>query len=176
MPRVKANNIEIEYETFGDPSDEALLLINGLGSQMINWYEDLIQLFTDSGFYTIRFDNRDVGLSTKFDNLGTPNQMEALNTLQRGEKIKFDYTLDDMADDSVGLLDALKIEKAHLCGMSMGAFISQTISYRHPSRVLSLTSILGSTGLPSLSGAKTESVDLLFALPPQGMGAILKGK
>ena len=176
MPRIKANNIEIEYETFGDPSDEALLLINGLGSQMINWYEDLIQMFTDSGFYTIRFDNRDVGLSTKFDHLGTPNPMEALKSLQRGEKFEYDYTLDDMADDSVGLLDALNIEKAHLCGMSMGSFISQTISYRHPSRVLSLTSILGSTGLPSLVGAKTESVNFLFAPPPQGKEEIIERK
>lgn len=176
MPKVKTNKIEIEYETFGDPSNEALLLINGLGSQMINWFEDLIQLFTDKGFYVIRFDNRDVGLSTKFDHLGIPNTIEALKTLQKGEKIKFDYTLDDMADDSVGLLDALKIEKAHLCGMSMGSFISQIISYRHPSRVLSLTSILGSTGLPNLSRAKTESVDLLFGPPPQGKEAIIERK
>ena len=102
--------------------------------------------------------------------------MEALKTLQRGEKIKFDYTLDDMADDSVGLLDALKIEKTHLCGMSMGSFISQIISYRHPSRVLSLTSILGSTGLPNLSRAKTESVDLCFRPPPQGKEAIIERK
>ncbi|MHA1728712.1 MAG: alpha/beta fold hydrolase [Promethearchaeota archaeon] len=174
MPRIKANKIEIEYETFGDPSNEALLLINGLGSQMINWFEDLIKQFTDSGFYVIRFDNRDVGLSTKFDDLGTPNTLEALKALQRGEKIKFNYTLDDMADDSVGLLDALNIEKAHLCGMSMGSFIAQTISYRHPSRVLSLTSILGSPGLPNQSNAKTESVNFLFSSPPEGKEAIIE--
>ncbi len=132
-----ANGIHIEYETFGDPSARPLLLIGGLGDQLIHWDDDLCRDLSQRGHYVIRFDNRDSGLSTKFD------QAEAadLATLTSGDKSTPPYTLDDMAEDAVGLLDAVGIRKAHICGASMGGMIAQTIAIRHPSRILSLISI-----------------------------------
>ena len=145
MTKARANNIEIEYETFGDPLDKPLLLIVGLGGQMIHWVEDFIKTLTDRGLYVIIFDNRDTGLSTKCEEGGDPDLMGAIMAVQRGEAVEAPYSLDDMADDAVGLLDALGIEQAHICGASMGGMIAQTIAYRHPSRVLSLMSILSTT-------------------------------
>jgi len=139
MSSVTANGIQIEYETFGSPSDRPLLLIIGLGAQMIHWDSDLCQDLAKNGHYVIRFDNRDVGLSTKFDEAGVPDLMETIGKLMQGEKIKPPYTLEDMADDAVGLLDALGIRKTHVCGMSMGGMIAQTIAIRHPSRISSLS-------------------------------------
>ncbi|MBY9015631.1 MAG: alpha/beta hydrolase [Candidatus Lokiarchaeota archaeon] len=155
MPKVKANNIELEYDTFGDSTSEPLLLINGLGSQLIRWPEEFCEMFVKKGFYLVRFDNRDVGLSTKFEHLGIPNSKEAKN-----------YAIDDMADDAVGLLDALGIEKAHICGISMGAAITQTIGYRHPDSVLSLTLIAGTTGNPDLPSGKSKMLRLLLTPAP----------
>jgi len=166
MAKVKANNIEIEYDTFGDPSGEPLLLVMGLGSQMISWVPELCELFVQKGFYVIRFDNRDVGLSTKFDDAGVPNVMQAVTKARNGEYIESPYTLEDMADDAVGLLDALNIEKAHVCGASMGSMIAQVIAYRHPSRVLSLVSIMGSTGNPEFSEPKPEAMQVLVVPMP----------
>ena len=128
MSRVTANGIQIEYETFGNPSSLPLLLIAGLGNQMIHWDDDLCKDLAKCGHYVIRFDNRDVGLSTKFDEAGVPDLFETFGKVMQGEKIKPPYTLDDMADDAVGLLDALGIRKAHICGMSMGGMIAQTIA------------------------------------------------
>ena len=168
MPKVKANNIEIEYDTFGDPSGEPLLLIMGLGSQMISWVPEFCELFVQKGFYVIRFDNRDVGLSTKFDDAGVPNVMQVVTKARNGEKIDPPYTLEDMADDAVGLLDALNIEKAHVCGASMGSMIAQVVAYRHPSRVLSLVPIMGSTGNPELPEPKPEAMQVLMVpMPPK---------
>lgn len=121
MPRANANGIEIEYESFGDPSAAPLLLIMGLGAQMLSWDEDFCELLASRGFRVIRFDNRDSGLSTWVE--------EA-------------YTLDDMAADAVGLLDALGIPAAHIVGASMGGFIAQLVALNHPDRVLTLTSIM----------------------------------
>jgi pimeloyl-ACP methyl ester carboxylesterase len=167
MPNVTANGIRIEYETFGDRSSPALLLIYGLGGQMIHWDEGLCRQLADKGLYVIRFDNRDVGLSTKFDELGVPDAMAALSARMEGKTVDAPYSLDDMADDAVGLLDALGIEKAHICGMSMGAHITQTIAIRHPTRVLSLAPIYGGTGNPALPQPKPEVVRLLLTPPPQ---------
>lgn len=166
MPRVKANNIELEYETLGDSTAEPLLLVMGLGGQLIQWPDEFCEMLVDKGFYVIRFDNRDVGLSTKFEHLGIPNTREAFQARLRGEKITYDYTTDDMADDAVGLLDVLGIEKAHICGASMGAAITQTIGYRHPDRVLSLAPIMGSTGNPELPRAKPEVAGILVTPAP----------
>ena len=150
MSRVNANGIQIEYETLGNPSSRPLLLIIGLGGQLIQWDEALCRDLAERGHYVIRFDNRDVGMSTKFEEAGVPDLMETFGKLMRGEKIKTPYTLDDMADDAAGLLDALGIPKAHICGMSMGGMIAQTIVIRHPSRVLSLISIYSTTGNPKV--------------------------
>jgi len=168
MPKAKANNIEIEYETFGNPSDKPLLLIMGLGSQMIQWEEGFIKGLTDRGFFVIIFDNRDVGLSSKCDEAGDPDLMKAFMAVQQGKDFEAPYLLDDMADDAVGLLDAINIEKAHICGASMGGMIAQTIAIRHPSRVMSLTSIMSTTGNPNLPQMTQEAAQVLFnPVPPE---------
>ena len=125
MAKAKANGIQIEYETFGDPSGRPLLLIIGLGGQMIDWDDDLCKDLAERGHYVIRYDNRDVGLSTKFEEAGVPDLTDIMGKLMQGEKVKPPYTLGDMADDAIGLLDVLGIQKAHVCGMSMGGMIAQ---------------------------------------------------
>ena len=121
MSRATCNGIELEYETFGDPSGAPLLLIAGLGSQMISWNDQFCELLAGRGFQVIRFDNRDAGLSTWMDAA---------------------YTLNDMAADAAGLLDAIGIPAAHVVGTSMGGFIAQLVALNHPDRVLTLTSIM----------------------------------
>ena len=167
MSNVTVNGIKIEYETFGNPLGRPLLLIIGLGRQMIHWDDDLCKDLAGRGHYVIRFDNRDVGLSTKFDEAGIPNLTEIHKKIMQGEKIKPPYTLYDMADDTVGLLDALEITKAHICGVSMGGMIAQTLAIRHPSRVLSLISIYSTTGNPEVPQPKPEVVEMLVTPPPK---------
>jgi pimeloyl-ACP methyl ester carboxylesterase len=166
MPRVTANGIQVEYETFGNSSDRPLLLIIGLGGQLIFWDDVLCRDLAGRGHYVIRFDNRDAGLSTKFDEAGIPDLVETFGKIMQGQKISTPYTLDDMADDTAGLLDALGIKRAHICGMSMGGMIAQTMAIRHPSRFLSLISIYSSTGNPELPQPKPEVIQLLIAAPP----------
>jgi pimeloyl-ACP methyl ester carboxylesterase len=141
MARVQANGIEIEYETFGDESNPTLLLVMGLGAQLIAWNEDFCRQLADRGFFVIRYDNRDVGLSTKFDSHPVAN---AAATFGGGGDPA--YTLDDMADDGAALLDALGRDTAHVVGASMGGMIAQLIALRHTARVLSLTSIMSHAG------------------------------
>ena len=167
MPNVEANGIQIEYETFGDETQPPLLLIMGLGRQMVSWNNDFCLGLVEKGFYVIRFDNRDVGLSTKFDEAGIPDAAAAVAASLQGQEVQAPYTIDDMADDAVGLLDALGIDKAHICGASMGAAITQTIGFRHPSRALSLISIMGTTGNPDLPPAKPEAMQLLLTPAPE---------
>ncbi len=167
MPNLKANGIQIEYDTFGDKASTPLLLITGVGCQMVFWNEEFCQRLADHGLYVIRFDNRDVGLSTKFEEAGMPDVVATLTASLQDQKVKVPYSLDDMADDAVGLLDVLGIDKAHICGASMGAAIAQIIGYRHPSRVLSLISIMGSTNNPDLPQAKPELIKLLLAPAPE---------
>jgi len=177
MPKAKANNIEIEYATFGDPSAKPFLLVMGLGAQMIRWEELFIDEIVKRGFYVIIFDNRDIGLSTKFEAAGIPDVMKATVASMKGEKIDAPYLLKDMADDAVGLLDALGIEKAHICGGSMGGMIVQSIAINHPSRVLSLTSIMSTTGAPDLPQAKPEAMKVLMELmttTPTGRDAVIE--
>lgn len=176
MSRVTANDIQIEYETIGNPSDRPLLLIIGIGLQMIHWDKDLCEDIAKRGHYVIRFDNRDVGLSTKFDDTGVPNVTEIFEKLMQGEKVKPPYTIDDMADDAIGLLDALGIQKAHICGMSMGGMIAQSIVIRHPSRVLSLISIYSTTGNPDIPQAKPEVMGMLTAPPPNEREAYIESR
>ena len=166
MSRVTANGIQIEYETFGNLSGRPLLLIIGLGGQLIFWDDVLCRDLAARGHYVIRFDNRDAGFSTKFDEAGIPDLVETFGKIMRGQKISTPYTLDDMADDTAGLLDALGIKKAHICGMSMGGMIAQTMAIRHPSRFLSLISIYSSTGNPDLPQPKPEVMEVLIAAPP----------
>ena len=174
MPKVNVNNIEIEYDTFGDPSSKPLLLVMGLGGQMIAWLDELCEGLANQGFFVIRFDNRDVGLSTKFEEAGLPNLPEIYASITRGESVDVPYTLEDMADDAIGVLDDLNIDKAHICGASMGGMIAQVIAYKHPSRVLSLTSIMSTTGNPELPQASGELMQELFAPLPMDREANIK--
>jgi len=161
VAKAAANGIHIEYETFGDSAARPILLIGGLADQLIHWDNELCRDLSERGHYVIRFDNRDAGLSTKFDQEGVPD----LGALARGEKSP-PYTLEDMADDAVGLLDALDIRKAHICGVSMGGMIAQTIATRHPSRILSLISIYSTTGSKDFPPPKPEMMERLRAPAP----------
>jgi pimeloyl-ACP methyl ester carboxylesterase len=174
MSKATANGIQIEYETFGNRSSQPLLLIIGLGGQLIFWEDALCRDLAGRGYYVIRFDNRDAGLSTKFEEAGVPNLTEIIGKIMQGEKVKPPYTLEDMADDAAGLLHALGIQRAHVCGMSMGGMIAQTLAIRHPSRVLSLISIYSTTGNPELPQPKPEVVGLLIAPPPKEREACIK--
>ncbi len=174
MPNIKANGIRIEYDTFGDRISPPLLLIRGLGTQMTDWEEDFCNLLADKGLFVIRFDNRDVGLSQKFEEYGVPDIMAALTASMQGKEIQAPYSLDDMADDAIGLLDALEIKKAHIFGISMGSAITQIIGYRHPSRVLSLIPVMGSTGNPDLPPAKPEAWEVLLSPAPKQRDAYIE--
>lgn len=166
MPNVTANGIQIEYDTFGDSSFPALLLVAGNGAQIYFWDVEFCELLVKKGYFVIRFDNRDAGLSTKFEEAGIPDFPAAIKALMEGNPVESAYSLDDMADDAVGLLNALGIEKAHICGASMGGMIAQVIAYRHPKHVLSLTSIMSTTGNPDLPQAKPETIAAVLAPTP----------
>jgi pimeloyl-ACP methyl ester carboxylesterase len=141
MPRLSANGIQIEYETLGDSKAQPMLLIMGLGAQLITWDDGFCQALADRGFYVIRYDNRDSGLSDKMDAAGRADVMAAY-----AGRPSPAYTLDDLADDAVGVLDALRIPAAHIVGASMGGFIAQLVAINHPDRALSLTSIMSGPG------------------------------
>jgi pimeloyl-ACP methyl ester carboxylesterase len=138
----RVGDIELCYETFGDAADPTLLLIMGLGTQMLGWDEEFCEALAGRGFHVVRYDNRDIGRSTILDTYPAPTMGQILRRDRRSAA----YTLVEMAADGVGLLDHLGIERAHLVGASMGGMIAQTIAARRPERVLSLTSIMSSTG------------------------------
>jgi pimeloyl-ACP methyl ester carboxylesterase len=135
-------DVELCYETFGDPDATPLLLVMGLGTQMIGWRADFCELLAGRGFHVIRYDNRDIGRSTHLRDHAPPSLRQMLTRDKRAAA----YTLDDMADDAAGLLDALGIEAAHVVGASMGGMIAQVLAGRHPGKVLTLTSIMSTTG------------------------------
>ena len=165
MPLASANGIQIEYETLGDPADPALLLIMGLGAQLTLWPVELVEALVAKRFYVIRFDNRDIGLSTKFDSAGLPDMMAIGMAAMAGKPAPIPYTLTDMAADAVGLLDALGIAKAHVVGVSMGGMIAQLVAATWPGRVLSLTSIMSSTGNRALPPAQPNAIAVLNNRP-----------
>src|ERR1700693_1516583 len=161
MALLKANGIEIAYETFGDPSASPLLLIGGLGSQLLSWDEAFCEQLRDRGFHVIRYDNRDAGLSTKMEAAGEPDLIAAFTGNPNPA-----YQLDDLAADAVGVLDALGIGAAHLVGVSMGGFIAQLVAINHPDRVLSLTSIMSGPGGSDGVAPKPEGAAVLLTMPP----------
>ena len=161
MPKVSTNGVEIEYDTFGIPSNPALLLIMGLNTQMIAWDENLCRQLTDKGLFVIRLDNRDIGLSTKKEEWGVPDLEQAISLLEKGQPVTPPYTIDNMAADAFGVLDALAIKKAHVCGGSMGGFIAQTMALAKPERLLTLTSIYSHPGVPPV--LKPEISEMLLA-------------
>lgn len=147
MPTATNGPVEINYETFGDPSHPTILLINGLGSQMTRWPEAFCARLTAKGYQAIRFDNRDTGLSTWFKD---------------GDR----YSLSDMAADAMAVLEAAGVAKAHIAGVSMGGMISQAVAINHPDRTLSLTSIMSANGAPGTMDPKPEAGATLTAVPP----------
>ena len=159
MPRAEANGIELEYDTFGAPQDRPLLLIMGLGTQMTAWEPGFCAMLAERGHYVIRFDNRDIGLSTQFDQMPEPDLLAILS----GDPRTAPYFLADMADDAAGLLDALGIERAHIVGASMGGMIAQELAIRHSERVLSLCSIMSTTGNHSVGQPSPEAMAVLLA-------------
>lgn len=165
MARAKANGIEIEYETAGNRSDPALLMVMGLGAQLTIWPDALFEGLAKKGFFVIRYDNRDSGLSTGFDSWGLPNIPEAFGKLMRGEKVEAPYLLKDMAADAIGLLDALGIDRAHMVGASMGGMIVQLVAAQYPERTRSMVSIMSTSGRPGLPSGKPEALAMLTAQP-----------
>ena len=159
--KIQANGVELEYETFGKAGDPALLLIMGLGAQLTLWPEDLCAKLAARGFHVIRYDNRDVGLSTKLDTAGVPDMPQIF-----AGTAKPAYTLDDMAADAAALLDALGIAKAHIVGASMGGMIAQLVAVNHPEKTLSLTSIMSTTGNPAVPPATPEAMQALTTRLP----------
>jgi proline iminopeptidase len=156
-----ANGTSIAYQDIGDPGDPAVVLIMGLGAQLITWPDMFIDELTHAGFRVIRFDNRDVGLSQKLYELGEPSFLWAAIKDRLGLPLGADYTLDDMAEDTVGLMDVLEIESAHVVGSSMGGMIAQLVVGHHPERSRSLVSIMSSSGaedLPEPGGAVMEVI------------------
>jgi pimeloyl-ACP methyl ester carboxylesterase len=145
MAQIKSNGIIIEYETFGNYTGRPILLIGGLGDQLIHWDEEFCHSLAETGCYVIVFDNRDSGLSSSCD---------------------FPYSLDDMADDAVGLLDGLGIERAHICGTSMGGMIAQTLAIRHIAHIVSLILVYTTSGKPNLPPPNPTVMDLLIKPAP----------
>jgi pimeloyl-ACP methyl ester carboxylesterase len=172
MATARANGIDIEYETFGDPTDPVMLLIMGLGGQLIVWDDELCTQLAGHGFRVIRYDNRDVGLSTKIEGGPVPDIMAVV----QGDRSSVPYSLDDMAADANGLLDALGIESANVVGASMGGMIAQVLAIDHPDRVLSLASIMSTTGDPSVGAPTPEAMAVLMRPPAEERDAVIAGE
>ncbi len=167
MPNIAANGINIEYDEFGDRNAPPLLLIMGLGGQMILWRDEFCRNLASRGYRVIRFDNRDVGKSTWFDHLGVPDVMSAVTAaMTRQPSSGAPYFVRDMAADAAGLLDALGIESAHVVGASMGGMIAQSLAIEFPKKVRSLTSIMSTTGDPELPQPKAEAMSVLLSPQP----------
>jgi len=165
MPTITTPNtgIELFYEDHGDPAHPPVLLVMGLGAQLTLWPDELVEALTGRGFRVIRFDNRDIGLSQKMEGEKAPKVVWQVLLTKLGFPPRVPYTLTDMADDAIGLLDALGIGRAHVVGGSMGGMIAQLMAVHHPERLLSLTSIFSTTGNPKLPKAEKEAMDALTA-------------
>ena len=165
MPQVRTDGIDIEYESFGRDGDPLILLIMGFAAQLILWPEALCLGLAAKGFRVVRFDNRDVGKSTHFASLAAPDSRALIAEVMAGRRPDVPYSLDDMADDAVGLMDALRVERAHIVGASMGGMIAQLVAINHPDRTKSLTSIMSTTGRRDLPAGNRETLSVLFQPP-----------
>ncbi|WP_100261400.1 alpha/beta fold hydrolase [Qipengyuania seohaensis] len=165
MPKTTANGIEIHYEERGKPEDPAMLLIMGFGAQLTLWPDELVDELVGHGFRVIRYDNRDIGLSQKFDGVKAPGLVKMTLMSKIGLTPRVPYTLADMAADGIGLLDALGIERAHIVGASMGGMIAQHVAAKYPDRCLSFTQVFSTTGNPKLPPAKKEALQALVTRP-----------
>lgn len=166
MPVKEANGIQLAYDVFGDPSMPAVLLIAGLAAQKQCWNDEFCDALANRGFYPIRYDNRDVGLSSRIEGLTAHELMEKFGAVLTGEDTSVPYGIEDMAADGAGLLDALGIEKAHMVGTSMGGYIAQTICLNHPDHAASLTSIYSHTGENSAFLPTQEVMEVLMTPSP----------
>jgi pimeloyl-ACP methyl ester carboxylesterase len=169
---VASNGIEIAYETFGAPGGRPLLLVMGLGAQMIAWNPELCAALAAENFFVMRFDNRDAGLSTHLHDAPPPDLNAAIN----GDCSSASYRLEDMADDAVGLLDALGLDRAHVVGASLGGMIAQTMAIRHPDRVRSLTSIMSTPwiGIGAPTSAVQSALSTLLTPPPTSRAEVVE--
>ncbi len=156
MPNINANDINLYYEANGPADAPVILLVMGLGAQMIAWPDAMIQALVAKGFRVIHYDNRDVGMSQRMEGAAAPNLVWSMFKARLGLPVRVAYTLADMAADGIGLLDALGIEKAHVVGASMGGMIVQLMAANHRDRLLSMTSIMSSSGAPGLPGARAD--------------------
>lgn len=168
MPTIKTPNtgLELFYDEHGDPSHPPVLLVMGLGAQMTLWPQEFVDALAGKGYRVIRFDNRDIGLSHKFEGARAPGVKWQVLRKVIGWPAKVPYTLKDMADDGAGVLDALEIDKAHVIGASMGGMIAQLMAIHHSDRLHSLTSIFSTTGNPKLPQAEKEAIEALTAPIP----------
>jgi len=166
MPLARANGLDIFYDEIGDKKAPALLLIMGLGTQMIGWPDAFCGRLADRGFHVIRFDNRDVGLSSKIDSAGDVDLLAAFANAVAGRPIVAPYNLEDMAKDAVGLMDALALDTAHIVGASMGGMIAQIIAAKHGGRARSLTSIMSSSGDPRVEQSTPAAAAVLTRRRP----------
>lgn len=168
MAAITANGMQLEFEDLGPPDGDVIVLIMGLGAQLIYWPDALCHGLADDGFRVIRYDNRDVGLSTKCEDAGMPDIASASAAAMRGQAVNASYTLFDMAEDAIGLLDGLNIGRAHIVGLSMGGMIAQIIAALHGDRTLSLTSIMSTTGRRGLPPPQSTAFDALLSPRPDG--------
>ena len=165
MPKAEANGIELHYEEHGDRANPAMLLIMGFGAQLTLWPDELVEALADQGYRVIRYDNRDIGLSHKFDGVKAPGLVKMTLMSKFGFTPRVPYTLGDMAADGIGLLDALEVDRAHIVGASMGGMIAQHVAAKYPQRCLSFTQIFSTTGNPKLPAARKEALKALITRP-----------
>lgn len=156
------NGVEIAYQEVGEPDGEPLLLVMGLGTQMLGWDEEFCELLAGRGFRVVRFDNRDIGHSTMLEGAGVPKRAD----LFLGRRASAAYVLSDMAADTVGLMDHLGVSSAHVVGASMGGMIGQTLAIEHPDRVRSLVSIMSTTGSRRVGTPTLKAFGLMLARAP----------
>jgi len=168
-----ASGVELEYDTFGDAANPALLLVMGFTAQMTAWQEGFCRMLADGGRYVIRYDNRDCGLSTKFDGV-VVDPMAVMGAVVSGSALPdVPYTLSDMAADGIGLLDHLGIERAHVVGASMGGMIVQTMAIEHPDRLLSMTSIMSTIGDTEYGKPEPAAIEVLLTPPPADRDGVI---
>ncbi|MEP6389469.1 MAG: alpha/beta hydrolase [Halioglobus sp.] len=164
---VKANGVRLAYDSFGDKGNPPLILIMGLGTQMIAWPDELCTGLAQQGFYVVRFDNRDIGLSEKMENAHIPKASRLMLLSKLRLPMRVPYTLNDMARDVIGLMDSLGLSRAHIVGASMGGMIGQIVAALFPDRILSFTSIMSSSGDRNLPGARQ---DIVMDMAKRAMG------
>ncbi|OUR80536.1 hypothetical protein A9Q83_01000 [Alphaproteobacteria bacterium 46_93_T64] len=165
MALIETRNVALEVESHGNPDDPAVVLIAGLGFQLIDWPLSFCETLVDAGYRVIRFDNRDIGLSQKLDDKGVPDPANVAQDKLEGNIPNVPYRLSDMAEDVANILDVLEVEQAHIVGMSMGGMIAQLFAFQHSSRCLSLTSIMSSSSDSSLPGPSPEASAILASAP-----------